>query len=215
MPTAINTAAGSLFIVSAPSGAGKSSLVNALLEQDNNIRLSISCTTRQPRDGEEHGREYYFLTVEEFLARKGHGEFLEWAEVYGNYYGTSSKMIAEHMQSGADVLLEIDWQGAQQVKSLFQDAVSIFVLPPSIAELEARLIKRGLDAQDVIKRRVEEAHGEIKRASECEYVIINQDFATALSELVAVVASARVRLAQQSARHAALFADLGISRPEK
>ena len=203
---------GSLFIVSAPSGAGKSSLVHALLEQDKNIHLSVSCTTRPPREGEVHGREYYFLTVEEFLARKAEGEFLEWAEVYGNYYGTSSRIIAENMQSGSDVLLEIDWQGAQQVKRLFPEAVSIFVLPPSIAELEARLVKRGLDAEDVIRRRVEEAHEEIKRAAECEYVIINQYFATALSELVAVVAAARLRLTQQAGRHADLFAELGISR---
>ena len=208
----LDSSSGSLFIVSAPSGAGKSSLVNALLEQDKNIQLSISCTTRPPRAGEEHGREYFFLTKDEFLARKDQGEFLEWAEVYGNYYGTSSKIIAESMQDGSDVLLEIDWQGAQQVKRLFPDAVSIFVLPPSIEELEARLKKRGLDAPDVIKRRVEEAHNEIKRVSECEYVIINQDFATALSELVAVVTASRLRLTQQSGRHADLFAELGVYR---
>ncbi len=209
MPIDSNSA-GSLFIVFAPSGAGKSSLVQALLEQDKNICLSVSCTTRPPRQGEAHGREYYFLTVDEFLARKDQGEFLEWAEVYGHYYGTSSKILSEHMHSGSDVLLEIDWQGAQQVKRLFSDAVSIFILPPSVEELEARLTKRGLDTAEVIKRRIEEAHSEIKRVSECEYVIINQHFATAVSELVAVVAAARLRLAQQAGRHKDLFAELGI-----
>ncbi|MEA5098542.1 MAG: guanylate kinase [Burkholderiaceae bacterium] len=202
---------GSLFMVVAPSGAGKSTLVNALLAQDPSIRLSISCTTRAPREGEVNGREYHFLTVDEFFAARERGEFLEWAEIYGNYYGTSSQRIAAHVQSGADVLLEIDWQGAQQMKKLFPEAVGIFILPPSIAVLEERLTKRGKDAPDVIARRVMAAGSEIAHAGECEYVIINQSFAAALAELSAVIAAARCRFSQQAVRNAQLFAELGIA----
>ncbi|TFV96543.1 guanylate kinase, partial [Oxalobacteraceae bacterium OM1] len=165
---------GSLFMVVAPSGAGKSTLVNALLAQEPSIKLSISYTTRQPRPGEEHGREYYFTTVKDFLARRESGEFLESAEVHGNYYGTSRLLIAEQMRAGTDVLLEIDWQGAQQVRKQFPQAVGIFILPPSIAALEERLKKRGQDAENVILRRVLAAGSEIAHAPEFEYVIINQ-----------------------------------------
>ena len=203
---------GSLFMVVAPSGAGKSTLVNALLERDASIRLSISSTTRPPRPGEQDGREYHFLSVDEFLACRERGEFLEWAEIYGNYYGTSSRRIAEHIRSGADVLLEIDWQGAQQVKKMFPDVVGIFILPPSIATLQERLTSRGKDAAEVIERRVQAAAGEIAHAAECEYVIINQSFATALSELIAVISAARCRFLRQAARNPKLFAELGISR---
>jgi len=203
--------AGSLIMVVAPSGAGKSTLVKALLEQDPSIRLSISCTTRAPRPGEQDGREYHFLSVDEFLACRERGEFLEWAEIYGNYYGTSAPRIAAHMATGADVLLEIDWQGAQQVKRLFPDAVGIFILPPSIATLEERLTKRGQDAPDVIARRMQSAESEISHAAECEYVIINQSLATALSELTSVVSAARCRFSRQAARNASLFAELGIA----
>lgn len=207
----MNNMSGSLFMVVAPSGAGKSSLVNALLAQDASIRLSISCTTRAPRPGEVDGREYHFLTVEDFLARRERGEFLEWAEIYGNYYGTSARMIEDHMRSGSDVLLEIDWQGAQQVKKLFPDVVGIFILPPSIEVLEERLTKRGQDAPDVIARRMQAASSEIVHAAECEYVIINQSFADALREFAAIVSAARCRFAQQAAHNAELFAGLGIS----
>lgn len=201
---------GNLFMVVAPSGAGKSTLVNALLEKDDTIKLSISCTTRRPRPGEENGREYHFLTTEEFLECRARGEFLEWAEIYGNYYGTSAKRIADNILSGADVLLEIDWQGAQQVKRLFPDAIGIFVLPPSIAALEDRLTRRGQDAPEVIARRVAAAASEIAHAYECEYVIINQSFANALTEFSAIVAAARCRFSQQAAHNAALFTELGI-----
>jgi guanylate kinase len=201
---------GNLFMVVAPSGAGKSTLVNALLEKDASIKLSISCTTRPPRPGEQDGREYHFLSVEDFLACRAQGEFLEWAEIYGNYYGTSAKRIAEHMQSGSDVLLEIDWQGAQQVKKLFPAAIGIFVLPPSIAALEERLIKRGQDSPEVIARRMRAAASEIAHAEECEYVIINQSFASAFSEFSAIISAARCRFPQQAAHNAALFAELGI-----
>ncbi|MES2070368.1 MAG: guanylate kinase [Pseudomonadota bacterium] len=202
--------AGSLFMVAAPSGAGKSTLVNALLAQEPAIRLSISYTTRPPRPGEENGREYHFTTVEDFLARKAQGEFLESAEVHGNYYGTSRILIEQQMQAGTDILLEIDWQGAQQVKKQFPNAVGIFILPPSIPALEDRLKKRGQDEPHVITRRILAAGGEMAHAPEFEYVIINQEFATALSELNAVVKATRCRFAQQATRNAELFAQLGI-----
>ena len=201
---------GSLFMVVAPSGAGKSTLVNALLAQEPTIKLSISYTTRAPRSKEQHGREYYFTSAEDFLARREAGEFLESAEVHGNYYGTSRLLIAEQMKAGTDVLLEIDWQGAQQVKKQFPHAVGIFILPPSIDALEERLKKRGQDESHVITRRILAAGGEIAHASEFEYVIINQEFAIALSELTAIVKATRCRFGQQAARNTSLFAQLGI-----
>jgi guanylate kinase len=205
-----NICSGSLFMVVAPSGAGKSTLVNALLAQEPSIKLSVSFTTRPPRLGEQHGREYYFTSTEDFLKRRESGEFLESAEVHGNYYGTSRLMIAEQMKSGTDVLLEIDWQGAQQIKKQFPHAVGIFILPPSIAALEERLKKRGQDEPNVITRRILAAGGEIAHALEFEYVIINHDFATALSELTAIVQATRCRFPQQAARNTSLFAQLGI-----
>lgn len=202
--------AGSLFMVVAPSGAGKSTLVNALLEQEPDIKLSISYTTRAPRPKELCGREYFFTDAADFLARRAAGEFLESAEVHGHYYGTSRLKIAEQIAAGADLLLEIDWQGAQQVKKQFPDAVGIFILPPSIDALEDRLKKRGQDDDHVITRRLLAAGGEIAHAGEFEYVIINQDFATALSELCSIVKATRCRFTQQAARNASLFAQLGI-----
>lgn len=202
--------AGSLFIVAAPSGAGKSTLVNALLAQEPQIKLSISSTTRAPRPGEQDGREYHFTTVEDFIARQKAGEFLEHAEVHGNYYGTSRVVIEEQMRAGTDVLLEIDWQGAQQVRKQFPDAVGIFILPPSIPALEERLKKRGQDEPHVITRRILAAGGEMAHSPEFEYVIINQDFTTALSELNAIVKATRCRFTQQAARNSELFAQLGI-----
>ena len=150
---------GSLFMVVAPSGAGKSTLVNALLAQEPTIKLSVSHTTRDPRPGEQNGREYHFTTVDEFLKKRDAGEFLEYAEVHGNFYGTSRVQIANEMQTGTDILLEIDWQGAQQVKRKFPHAVGIFILPPSIVALEERLKKRGQDEPHVILRRVLAAGG--------------------------------------------------------
>lgn len=205
-----NTTSGSLFMVVAPSGAGKSTLVNALLAQEPSIKLSVSYTTRAPRPGEQDGREYHFTSVDEFLKKRDTGEFLEYAEVHGNFYGTSRVQIANQMQTGTDVLLEIDWQGAQQVKRKFPHAVGIFILPPSIVALEERLKKRGQDEPHVILRRVLAAGGEIAHAPEFEYVIINQEFAVALAELTAIVKATRCRFAQQAARNAALFAQLGI-----
>ncbi|MGZ5779921.1 MAG: guanylate kinase [Burkholderiaceae bacterium] len=201
---------GSLFMVVAPSGAGKSTLVNALLAQEPTIKLSVSYTTRDPRPGEQNGREYHFTSVDEFLKKRDAGEFLEYAEVHGNFYGTSRIEIANQMQTGTDILLEIDWQGAQQVKRKFPHAVGIFILPPSIIALEDRLKKRGQDEPHVILRRVLAAGGEIAHAPEFEYVIINQEFAVALSELTAIVKATRCRFPQQAARNASLFAQLGI-----
>jgi len=205
-----NSFAGSLFMVVAPSGAGKSTLVNALLAQEPTIKLSISTTTRAPRPGETHGKEYYFTTAEDFVQRADAGEFLEWAEVHGNYYGTSRIMVEQQMKTGTDILLEIDWQGARQVKKQFPQAAGIFILPPSIDALEERLKKRATDAPHVITRRLLAAGGEIAHAPEFEYAIINQEFSVALSELTAIVRAARCRFAQQAARNASLFAQLGI-----
>jgi guanylate kinase len=201
---------GSLFMVAAPSGAGKSTLVNALLAQEPAIKLSISTTTRPPRPGEQHGREYFFTSADDFRQRADAGEFLEWAEVHGNYYGTSRIFVEEQMKAGTDILLEIDWQGARQVKKQFPQALGIFILPPSIAALEERLHKRGQDEPHVITRRLLAAGGEIAHAPEFEYVIINEEFPVALSELSAIVRSARCRFPQQAARSAALFTQLGI-----
>lgn len=201
---------GSLFVVAAPSGAGKSSLVKALMTNDADLHLSVSFTTRAPRPSESHGREYFFVSEAEFLARDSRGEFLESARVHGNFYGTSRLVIEEQMRAGHDVLLEIDWQGAQQVRKHFPEAVGIFILPPSIATLEQRLRLRGQDTDDVIARRMHAAAGEIAHAPEFDYVIINADFAVASSELSAIVVSSRCRYLQQASRNSALFADYGI-----
>ena len=202
--------AGSLFVVAAPSGAGKSTLVNALLAQEPGIKLSISTTTRAPRPGEQHGREYFFTTSDDFVARADAGEVLEWAEVHGNYYGTSRLLVEKQMKTGTDILLEIDWQGARQVRKQFPDAAGIFILPPSIAALEERLYKRGQDEAHVITKRLLAAGGEIAHAPEFEYVIINEEFNVALAEMSAIVKATRARFPQQAARSAALFAQFGI-----
>jgi guanylate kinase len=202
--------AGSVFIVAAPSGAGKSSLVNALLAQEPGIVLSVSFTTRAPRPGEEDGREYFFVSEAEFRERDAKAEFLESAQVHGNFYGTSKRLIEEHTHAGRDVLLEIDWQGAQQVRRQFPDAVGIFILPPSIAALEQRLKHRAQDSDDVIARRVQNATGEIAHAVEFDYVIINENFDTALTQLVGIARASRCRFGQQAAKFGDLFAGLGI-----
>ncbi len=201
---------GNLFMVIAPSGAGKSTLVNALLAQDSAIRLSISYTTRAPRPKETDGVQYHFVDVEDFLTRRARGEFIESAEVHGNYYATSRVWIEDQMKQGTDVLLEIDWQGAQQVRRQFHNVVGIFVLPPSLAALEERLKKRGQDEQNVIVRRLLAAGSEIAHAPECDYVIINEEFSRALNEVQTVVAATRLRFASQRAKHHELFVQLGI-----
>ncbi|TEA77677.1 guanylate kinase [Allopusillimonas ginsengisoli] len=203
---------GNIFMVVAPSGAGKSSLVNALLAQDPSIVLSISCTTRKPRPGEEANKHYRFVSQEDFLALREQQALLEWAEVHGNFYGTPRDRIDEALAQGRDVILEIDWQGARQVREHFPQAIGVFVLPPSVEALEARLTKRGQDAPDVISRRLLAAGSEMSHASECQYVIINQEFSTALLQLGQIVAAARLRYASQAMRNEQLFSQLGISK---
>ena len=201
---------GSLFLVSAPSGAGKSSLVNALLAKVKDISLSISYTTRSPRPGEQNGREYHFVTVEEFLKMREEGDFLESAEVHGNYYGTSRKWIDNTMAEGVDVLLEIDWQGAFQVFKQFPEVISIFILPPSMQALEERLHKRGQDSEETIAKRLRGAGAEMVHADGFQFVIINEDFERSLDEFHAIVSAGRLRFEKQAARRDDVFTQLGI-----
>jgi guanylate kinase len=203
---------GSVFLVAAPSGAGKSSLVNALLAQDPAIKLSVSFTTRAPRPGETPGREYHFIDVQEFAARQARSEFLEMAEVHGNWYGTSREWIEQRLSEASDVLLEIDWQGAQQVKRQFPQAVCVFILPPSLQALRARLEQRGQDSAAVIERRLRAARSEMAHAPEFDFVVINERFEQALAELAAIVTATRLRFASQAARAPELFDRLGIPR---
>lgn len=200
---------GSMLMVVAPSGAGKSSLVKALLENDPAIQLSISCTTRAPRPGEENGREYNFLSKEEFLKRKDAGDFLEWAEVHGNYYGTSKSWIEAQMQEGKDVLLEIDWQGARQIQKIVPDSIWIFILPPSIQSLEDRLRKRGQDDEATILMRVAAAKEELAHVGEANYLVINDLFEAALFELRQIISASRLRASCQLAKHDGLASELG------
>ncbi|PTD95895.1 guanylate kinase [Pseudothauera lacus] len=196
---------GTLFIVTAPSGAGKTTLVRALLARDAQVQLSISYTTRDPRPGEQDGREYHFVDVDTFRTLRDRGEFLEWAEVHGNYYATSRVWLKEQIAAGRDTLLEIDWQGAQQVRKAFPDAVGVFILPPSFEELEVRLRGRGTDSDAVISRRLLGARGEMRHVGEFDYVIINNDLQPAIEDMVAVVRAARLRYANQHARHLHYF----------
>lgn len=197
--------AGSLFVVSAPSGAGKTTLVKLLLEHDRQVRHSVSYTTRAPRTGEQDGREYHFVGVDAFAAMRERGEFVEWAQVHGNFYGTSRVWLEEQMAKGDDVLLEIDWQGAAQVRQQFPAAVGVFILPPSLAELERRLRDRGTDSEEVIQRRLAAALGEMGHVGEFDFVIINNDLTVALADLMAAVRASRLRFARQRARHADVF----------
>ena len=196
---------GTLFIVTAPSGAGKTTLVSGLLDRDPLVSLSVSYTTRAARAGEVSGRHYHFVDVATFRALRDKGEFLEWAEVHSNYYGTSKVWLEEQMRSGKDILLEIDWQGAQQVRKVFPKAVGVFILPPSLDELERRLRGRGTDSEEVIARRVLGARGEMRHVAEFDYVIINEDLPAALEDLVAVVRASRLRYANQEARKPEFF----------
>ena len=184
---------GRLFVITAPSGAGKTSLISALLKEDPRLKLSVSYTTRPPRPGEQDGREYHFVDDATFLAMRERGEFLESAEVHGYRYGTSRKLITDTLAKGQDLVLEIDWQGAQQVRALYPDCVGIFIHPPSIEELERRMRARAQDADAVIRRRLQNAREELAHASEFEYAIINKDFDTARRELAEIVQMERAK----------------------
>jgi guanylate kinase len=192
---------GNLFIVSAPSGAGKTSLVDALLAADPQVRKSVSYTTRTPRPGEVDGREYHFVSSAEFESMQARGEFLENALVHGNRYGTPRIGVGAETQKGHDILFEIDWQGAAQVRKLEPEAVSIFILPPSLAALEARLKARAADSAEVILQRLANAREEIAHVDDFEYVIINEDFSRAAQDLISIIRAERLRLARQLALH--------------
>ncbi|PKO24907.1 MAG: guanylate kinase [Betaproteobacteria bacterium HGW-Betaproteobacteria-8] len=192
---------GNLFIVAAASGTGKTSLLSALLQTDSHIRLSISYTTRKPRPGEVNGVHYHFVDEVEFLRMLGEGDFLESAEVHGARYGTSQRRVEEALKAGDDLILEIDWQGAQQVRKQLPDAVGIFILPPSIDTLAHRLAYRGQDSMEVITRRLAAAREEISHVAEFDYVIINDNFQTALEDLRAVIRSQHLRRDQQLLEH--------------
>jgi len=184
---------GRLFVITAPSGAGKTSLINALLKEDPRLKLSVSYTTRPPRPGEQDGRDYHFVDDATFLAMRERGEFLESAEVHGNRYGTSRKAIADTLAKGQDLVLEIDWQGARQVRALYPGCVGIFIHPPSIEELERRMRARAQDSDAVIRRRMQNARDELAHAGEFEYAIINKDFETARHELAEIVLKERTK----------------------
>lgn len=197
-----------LFVVAAPSGAGKSTLVNALLEREPAISLSVSHTTRPPRSSEQYGRHYYFVERDAFEREIAEGIFLEHAQVHGNYYGTSRRMVEDLLQRSRDVLLEIDWQGASQVRASRSGCVGIFILPPSRAELERRLRGRGSDSDEVIERRLHNSREEISHAHEFDYIIVNDRFEDALDDLQAIVRAVRLRATLQRQRHQTLIAEL-------
>lgn len=196
---------GNLFVVAAPSGSGKSSLVNALMEVDAGVAPSVSHTTRTPRGQEMDGREYHFISDQAFDAMVAAGDFLEWAHVHGNRYGTSRQSIEQRIGAGGDVVLEIDWQGARQIRALAPQAVLIFILPPSLGVLRERLQARGQDQPAVIERRMRDALSEISHYGEYDYVIVNGDFSDALADMRAIVRARRLRLPAQAARHAVLL----------
>ncbi|MFO1322836.1 MAG: guanylate kinase [Burkholderiales bacterium] len=211
-PTVIATkappASGCLFVLAAPSGGGKTSLVRALLEREPGMRLSVSYTTRPPRPGERDGVDYHFVDEPKFNELMAAGEFLEHAYVHGNWYATSATWLKREVEAGHDVLLEIDWQGARQVRQLIAGAVLIFILPPSLASLKERLEKRGQDSPEIIARRLDAAREEMRHCGEFDYVIMNQDFARAVDDLSVIVRAARLAASRQQARHSALIASL-------
>ncbi len=201
---------GNLFVVATPSGAGKSSLVNALLALDAHLALSVSHTTRAPRGQEQDGREYWFVDEARFRSMVARGEFFEWAEVHGHLYGTSRSAIESRLAAGEDVVLEIDWQGALQIKRLFAHAVLVFILPPSWEELRQRLLRRGEDAPAVVEARMANAHVEVAQAMEFDFVIINGVFETALFDLKTIVHSQRLKFAAQRRSKSQVFEALGL-----
>ncbi|EGC00213.1 guanylate kinase [Pseudomonas juntendi] len=204
----MNHNSGTLYIVSAPSGAGKTSLVNALIKEDRQIRVSVSHTTRAMRPGEQHGVNYHFVVHEEFKALIAQGDFLEHAEVFGNFYGTSRSALQQTLDEGYDLILEIDWQGAQQVRRVMPDALSVFILPPSQQALRQRLDGRGQDSEEIIDGRMKEAVSEMVHYDEYDYVIINDDFNAALEDLKAVFRANRLVLRKQQQRNSGLLKEL-------
>lgn len=204
---------GNLFILAAPSGAGKSSLIKALLEKHasnihQRVEVSVSHTTRNPRPGEVDGEHYHFVSRDQFESLIEQGVFFEWAEVFGNYYGTSRVTIEQTLHRGVDVFLDIDWQGAQQVKRQLPDACGIFILPPSLAVLEERLTRRGQDSEAVIASRMKQAVSEMSHFNEFDYVLVNDDFSAALHELESIVCTQRLRTVKQQMRHQPLLDEL-------
>ena len=207
----MNTYPGNLYVVAAPSGAGKSSLVKALMELDSRVEHSVSHTTRAPRGQEFHGREYFFVSDAEFDAMVQANAFLEWAHVHGNRYGTSKATIEERIAKGLDVILEIDFQGAIQIKKIFSNAVLIFILPPSWDELRSRLLRRGEDSPDVVEIRLQNAAEEMAQAHEFDFVIINQLFDKALFDLKAIVHAQRLKYASQRRSRSDIFQALNLT----
>ena len=201
---------GSMLMIVAPSGAGKSSLVNALLQEDPALKLSLSTTTRLPRPGEVEGKDYRFIALDEFIAEREQGNFLEHAEVHGNFYGTSRAWIEGQMKAGHDVILEIDWQGAQQIRQMIPEVQWIFIFPPSFEALEERLCKRGQDDEATIQRRLAAAHLELQHAHEADFIVINDDFERALIDLRHLVAASRLRSGPIMARNPTLLRRLGV-----
>lgn len=199
---------GNLFIISAPSGAGKSTLIQGLLRQHPDMQLSVSHTTRAPRQGEQDGVHYHFTSVDDFKTRIANNEFLEWAEVFGNYYGTSRNAIYQQLSQGIDVFLDIDWQGARQIRAQEAGTIGIFILPPSLSELAQRLNNRGTDSAEVIAGRMAKAQSEMSHANEYDYLIINDNLALAQQQLAAIVLSQRNTFANQQQRHTSLLDQL-------
>ncbi len=202
---------GNLFVVAAPSGAGKSSLVKALLELDSHLMVSVSHTTRAPRGQEQDGREYWFVGKDQFQSMIEAGDFFEWAEVHGNRYGTSRGAVEARLKSGEDVVLEIDYQGALQIKALFPSAVLIFILPPSWEELRQRLCRRGEDAPEVIEQRMVNARIEVAQAQHFDYIVVNALFETALFDLKTIVHAQRLKYAAQRRSRPAVFGALQLT----
>ena len=199
---------GTLYIVAAPSGAGKSSIVNAVLARDPNICLSISFTSRQPRPGERHAEHYHFVSADEFEAMVEAGDFFEHARVHGDWKGTARQSVEPQLASGKDVLLEIDWQGARQVRSKVPDSVMVFILPPSREALEQRMRVRAQDTEAVIRQRLDAAREEMSHYTEFDYVIVNEHFETAVDEMCAIFTASRLRREAQVARHSRLITQL-------
>lgn len=197
-----------LFIIAAPSGCGKTSLVKALIEKVNNLCVSVSHTTRAARPGEEHGKNYFFVSKEDFNEISNSNGFIESAQVFDNYYGSAKQTVKDLLKQGQDVILEIDWQGAQQVKQSFIDAIGIFILPPSISALEDRLTDRGQDDQSIIDRRMKDAVSEMQHFDEFDYLVINDDFNIALNDLTHIIYTQRLSLAQQTQQQQDLLKQL-------